>query len=208
MALRTYKTDAWEDIVDLQCPNVDDARESAECARAYVGDAWEEVWGSSYEVGYTLGGFATNLSGISVNSDEVRMGYKIGSSQELSVSRELGVYIYGNFTNPVISCDVTLTCGSTTVMKNTTCGFEFYLNDSKKSTRNVVGSSSTSATLSGSLSGHTQEGTFDKIFLCITTYIESTLIRSKTVKAVISNLTIDGKKIADDFVVGSSTYYS
>lgn len=207
MAIRTLNDSAWEDIPDLKVP-VNGAYETAGCANALVDGAWEEVWGSGYEIGYTLGGFAETRSGISANEDEVRMGFKTGSSETLQSTREIGIYIYGNFVNPVISCDITLTCDNATVMKNTTCGFEFYLDNSRKSMRNVVGYSNTGTTLSGSLSNYTHAGTFDKIFLRTSTYIESQLIYTKTIKAVISNLTIDGKKIAGDLVVGSSTYYS
>lgn len=206
MAIRTLVGSAWEDIPDLKVP-VNGAYETASCANALVDGAWEEVWGSGYEIGYTLGGYSESQSGISANEDEVRMGFKTTSSETLQSTKKVGIYIYGNFTNPVISCDVTLDCGNVTAMNNTVCGFDFYLDNSRKSTRNVVGYSTAGTTLSGSLSGYTHEGTFDKIFLGISAYIVSQS-RVKTFKAVISNLTIDGKKIAGDLVVGSSTYYS
>lgn len=44
MAIRNYNDNAWENIADLLCPEVNGARESAHCARAWVNDAWEDVW--------------------------------------------------------------------------------------------------------------------------------------------------------------------
>lgn len=49
MALRTYVKEAWEDIEDFQC-TVDGARETADCARIYQNDAWEDVWTDAKEL--------------------------------------------------------------------------------------------------------------------------------------------------------------
>lgn len=47
MALRTYKNSAWEDIADLQTPEVNGARQQAPQANAYVDSAWQEVWSAT-----------------------------------------------------------------------------------------------------------------------------------------------------------------
>ena len=68
MAIRTYNKNAWEDIDDLQALTESGASETAECAKAYVDNAWEDVWKSSeFTVQATRNCLITADNGITVS---------------------------------------------------------------------------------------------------------------------------------------------
>ncbi len=204
MAIKTLESSAWQDVSTLKVP-VNGAYQEANHANALVSSAWQEVWGSGLSYEYTSSTFAE--MGLSATKNEVRLGFKIRSTESTGGSLRLGIYIYGNFVNPTVRCSAVVTCGSSTVGNNTNCIFAFYSNNSQKSMRSIVGYQS-STTMQGSLTNHTQTGTFDKIFLGIDTYMDTSSLRNKTVKAVLSLIEIDGKGLSGDFQTGVSSYYT
>lgn len=168
-----------------------------------------EVWSSGYAIGYTLGGFPDGDCSLWAHDpDFIRMGYKLGYDEPIDEEREIGIWIYGNFVNPVISCDVELDCGTVQMSINTACMLTFYIGDTDESSMKIVGYTDSSKTPTGSLNNHEQRGTFDKIFLSLRTWVENADLRSEYVVAYIKNLTIDGKKIKSDLKIGDEATYN
>ena len=85
MALRTYKNNAWEDIADLQLPEVNGVREQAPQVNAYLNESWEEVWTNAFKI---------------VNNQVMTMEWEIidfGSPEDSCHSlSEVDTTIYGN----------------------------------------------------------------------------------------------------------------
>ena len=87
MAIRNHNLEAWEDIYDLKCPEVNGARESAYCARTYVDGAWEDVWNDE-EFTVKAG------SNCTINNEIVTVAFS-WSAQSGNTG---GFDIYGDFT--------------------------------------------------------------------------------------------------------------
>lgn len=106
MAMRTYVSNAWEDIEDLPVA-VNGARESADCARIYKNNAWEDVWNSiidMIQLNNTLpsGAIVGRVQGSASDSDGWAIWYfENGNTGGGSVT----YYIEGDFVNPTISFD-------------------------------------------------------------------------------------------------------
>lgn len=104
MALRTYVNGAWEDIADLQTPNVNGAREQAETARAYVNNAWEDVLdnGSNELVTYSNDIANAKLT-VSDDGNEMELfKWMDGNEGSLSGGGTIVLAVEGEWTNPTI----------------------------------------------------------------------------------------------------------
>ena len=212
--LTKYTNGAEQEVTEV-CRFANGAEVEADGVYKYTNGAEEEVWSSGLTIGgYTIGSFPSDDCSIYINErvtasvgEEVRMGFRLPSSVTEGTTYTIGFYILGNFTNPVISCEGVLNCDTTRMCDSAVCGFAFYNGDTYKSMRNIVGYDDSSTTITGRLSNYTQSGTFDKIVVRLSIYIDYTSFRSGLVQVSLRNLTIDGKKIKSKLKIGEEASY-
>ena len=101
MAIRNYNDNAWENIASLVCPEVDGARESAECAKAWVDGAWENVWidkefivqaGNNCSISNGVVTMAFTWEATTGNGGEIYIAgeFEAGESYEISMTCKTG----------------------------------------------------------------------------------------------------------------------
>lgn len=103
MALRTYVKEAWEDIADLQNPNVNGARETADVARIYQNNAWEDVWTSIRWMSQLESTFSVAEAGYSQSSSHDYTIWNVTS--DYNDGGYATYYLEGDFSNPAVSFD-------------------------------------------------------------------------------------------------------
>lgn len=110
MALRTYNSDAWGDIEDLKTPEVNNARQSAECAKIYQNNAWEEVWAAikimvekSNNIEYAL--LQVSDDGTKLDLWKFMDVYDGKTQGTLAGGGTIVFYVDGEWTDPTISFD-------------------------------------------------------------------------------------------------------
>ena len=103
MALRTYNSDAWGDIEDLKTPEVDNARQTAECAKIYQNDAWEEVWAAIKYMSLLECTFTNAEADYATSTSHDHMVWAIYS--EKNDGGYATYYLEGDFSNPTVSFD-------------------------------------------------------------------------------------------------------
>lgn len=115
MAIRDEKNGAWEDIEELRIIGDTSASQTAECARAYIDDAWEEVWRANAFI-------VKPSKNCTIEGENVTIAF----SWTASVGNSGGFNIYGDFkAGETYKITITCTVGGGTLYINAGSGESF-----------------------------------------------------------------------------------
>ena len=198
---------ARQELPYLETPEINGARQSVEVVEKYVDGAWQEVWSN----GYDISEYSTdreNYSGASVTPEEIRLGQSLPRDTELGLFWDVYLVVKGEFESPVIAWEEISTESSSSVIKQTKCGFYLYQGSEAQEYYFPINEPSTTEdSFSASAKECQMSRAGDTIRILLRLYSTSTTIYPASYqRAVIKNLTIDGKKIKTVATYGDERY--